>query len=132
MLSSQYIFEVLKADLAFVKNPKILSKEVKQLRAKQLPAIRHAANSMFIVHPKTKDTKLFEPFEEELEKYEPINCPIFGYFSFYYFNVCYSRFDEYLQSTMIIYDTTAKETRLFKPLENEPTGFETDEFLFKI
>lgn len=68
-MSSQYIFEVLKADLEFIDNDKIMSKKTSADRLKLLPALRHAANSMYIRAPGSKETIIYKPFKDALTKF---------------------------------------------------------------
>lgn len=67
------MFEVLKADLEFVKSDKIVSKATVVERAKVMPAIRHAANSMFIRDPETKETVVYPKFKEALLGFVELN-----------------------------------------------------------
>lgn len=47
-VSSQYIFEVLKADLEFVRKPKMIMPSLLRERMKEWPHIRHSINSLFV------------------------------------------------------------------------------------
>lgn len=70
VLSSEYLFELLKTDLQFVQSDKMLKLVHLAHREKVLEGIRIALELMFVYDPKTDSTMLKKMFDDLLLLYE--------------------------------------------------------------
>lgn len=68
-LSSEYIFQVLKADINYVSSEKIVTKDAKEHRKELLHAIRKALDAVFVYSRKDRTTVLKKEFEDNLKAY---------------------------------------------------------------